>query len=405
MGIQLRANAMRPTGAEAGGTAAPPRDDRPVRIFAANHGTQLLVILHLRRHLRLPPAREFLLWYPLDGSLFIDGFMQSLLSGASFAGTLDIRHFHSLQPRLQGPGAWWLESARRLRRDAAAVRNWLTDNRISLDQAEVWADDPMHVYVHLIRGMFRAADHIKFPHCFNQEDAATTDWKKRIEKQWRSESAFKRYTFRAWQRWVSGVDLRMERVVYRRAYSFDRPSPWSRDRRDVSELVSVAAFDATYRSFSRETREQVDAILHPIRAARKPLVLLLLFGLNPKLRLAYQIAVVRMFAERAELKSCSFAVKVHPGTNGPPEQNFLAWLDENLPVPVYRIAHPLNLEFMLPQLRPDYVLAGPCGALPVITRLGIGRPIALPEVTEEMCRMLPAETSAFRSIVQSLESW
>jgi hypothetical protein len=292
MGIQLRANAMRPTGAEAGGTAAPPRDDRPVRIFAANHGTQLLVILHLRRHLRLPPAREFLLWYPLDGSLFIDGFMQSLLSGASFAGTLDIRHFHSLQPRLQGPGAWWLESARRLRRDAAAVRNWLTDNRISLDQAEVWADDPMHVYVHLIRGIFRAADHIKFPHCFNQEDAATTDWKNRIEKQWRSESAFKRYTFRAWQRWVSGVDLRMERVVYRRAYSFDRPSPWSRDRRDVSELVSVAAFDATYRSFSRETREQVDAILHPIRAARKPLVLLLLFGLNPKLRLAYQIAVM-----------------------------------------------------------------------------------------------------------------
>jgi hypothetical protein len=100
MGIQVRANAMRPTGAEAGGTAAPPLDDLPVRIFAANHGTQLLVILHLRRHLRLPPAREFVLWYPLDGSPFIDGFMQSLLSGASFTGTLDIRHFRSLQPSI-----------------------------------------------------------------------------------------------------------------------------------------------------------------------------------------------------------------------------------------------------------------------------------------------------------------
>jgi hypothetical protein len=405
MGIPLRANAVRPADAEAGGTATPLQDDRPVRIFAANHGTQLLVILHLRRHLRLPSAREFLLWYPLDGSPFIDGFMQSLLSGASFTDTLDIRDFHSLQPRLQGPGAWWLESARRLRRDAAAARNWLTENRISLDQAEVWADDPMHVYVHLIRGMFRAADHIKFPHCFNQEDAATADWKERIEKQWRSESPFKRHIFRAWQRWASGIDLRMERVVYQRAYTFDRPSPWSRDCRDVSDLISVPAFDATYRSFPRSTREQVDAILGPIIGARKPLVLLLLFGLNPALRLAYQTAVARMFAERTELKNCSFAVKVHPGTNGPLEQNFLAWLDENLPVPVHRIAHPLNLEFMLPQLRPDYVLAGPCGALPVITRLGIGRPIALPEVTEEMCRMLPAETAAFRGIVQSLESW
>ena len=53
---------------------------------------------------------------------FIDGFMQSLLSGASFTGTLDIRHFHSLQPRLQGPGAWWLESARRLRRERSCSR-------------------------------------------------------------------------------------------------------------------------------------------------------------------------------------------------------------------------------------------------------------------------------------------
>jgi hypothetical protein len=300
---------------------------------------------------------------------------------------------------------WWFESAHRLSRDAAVVRNWLAQSRITLDQAEVWADDPMHVYVHLIRGMLRAADQVKIPHCFNQEDSTVAAWKGRLQKAWRGGSPLRRHVFRAWQRWVSGVDLRMERVVYRRAYTFDMPSPWSRDSRDVSDLISVPAFDATYRSFSQSARDEVDAILGPIRAARRPLLLLLLFGLSPELRLAYQVAVTRVFTQRSELKNCSFAVKVHPGTNGPEEQRFFAWLEDNLPVPVHRIVHPLNLEFMLPQLRPDYVLAGPCGALPVIRRLGIGRPVALPEVTDEMCRMLPAEAGAFRSIVRSMECW
>jgi hypothetical protein len=394
-------------GAETEGALAHhhPPHDLPVRIYVANHGTQLLVILHLRKHLQLPPAREFLLWYPMENSAFIDSFMKGLLSAADFAGTFDIRNFQSLQPRSHAATTWWLESARRLREDAGAVRNWLADNRISPRRTEVWADDPMHVYVHLVRGMFKTAIHVKFPHCFNQEDDTAATWKVRMEKQWRSESPLKRNAFRTWQRWASGVDLRMERVAYQRAYTFDLPSPWSRDCRDVSDLISVAAFDATYRDLSPSVRREVDAILGPIRAAGRPLVLLLLFGLNAELRLAYQTAITRMFAERVELRNCAFAVKVHPSSNGPDEDSFLAWLDENLTVPVHRITHPLNLEFMLPQLRPDYVLAGPCGALPVIRRLGIGRPIALIEVTAEMCRMIPAQASAYHSIVESMETW
>src|SRR5271169_6094284 len=52
----------------------------PVRIFTACHGTQLLVIQHLRRHLQLPPAEEFLLWYPMENIPFIDSFMQEVIS-------------------------------------------------------------------------------------------------------------------------------------------------------------------------------------------------------------------------------------------------------------------------------------------------------------------------------------
>lgn len=386
--------------------APPSPGDRPVRIFAACHGTQLLVILHMRKHLALPPAREFLLWYPLENSAFIDTFMQELVSNADFDGTLDIRNFDSLKPRTHGAALWLIESARRLRRDAARVGAWLAANRISPEHTEIWADDPMHVYVQLLRGMFRRSRHVKFPHCFNHEDAEIPAWKARHEAQWRKASPLKRYLFQPWQRWTSGVDLRMEHVVYERAYSFDEPSPWSQDSRDLSHLVSLAAFDATYRILPVSLQEEVETILAPIRVGRRPLVLLLLFGLTAELRHAYQRAVTRMFSERAaELSGCTFVVKVHPGTYGDEEDRLFDWLDDNVSAPVHAIAHPLNLEFMLPRLQPDYVLAGPCGALPVIKRLGVARPVALAEVGDEMCRMIPAEASVFRSLMRSMEIW
>jgi hypothetical protein len=376
------------------------------RIFAACHGTQLLVIQHLRRHLQLPPAEEFLLWYPMENIPFIDSFMQEVISSAGFADTLDVRDLQSLQPRSHSSLTWWLESGRRLRRDAATVRAWLRKNRISERDVELWADDPIHVYVNFSRGMLRNSRHVKIPHCFNQEDVTIPEWKERLDTQWRSASWPKRHLFLPWQRWASGVDLRMERVVYERAYTFDQPSPWSGRSLDVSQLVSIEAFDATYRTLPASARTAVETILDPIRAGRRPLVLLLLFGLSPGLRRAYQRSVANMFSERAaELKDCSFAVKVHPGTNGSEEQKFIDWLRASIPARVYPIINQLNLEFMLPQLRPDYVLAGPCGALPIIRRLGIGRPIVLSEVTDEMCRMLPVESSAYRSLVEAMEVW
>jgi hypothetical protein len=399
----------RPIAAAAGSLAANAAQspvDRPVRIFAACHGTQLLVILHLRKHLALPPAREFLLWYPLENSAFIDAFMQELLSNADFDGILDIRDFDFLKPRSHGAATWWLESARRLRRDAVKVHGWLRANRVAPTHVELWADDPYHVYVHLLRGMFRTSRHIKFPHCFNLEDSEIPAWKVRLEAQWRSTSLLKRHVFLPWQRLTSGVDLRMERVVYDRAYTFDAPSPWSRDCRDVSYLVSLAAFEATYRSLPASLHREIETIVAPIRAGRRPLVLLLLFGLTAELRHAYQRAVRRMFVERAaELDGCTFAVKVHPSTYGGEEDRLFDWLDDNVPAPVHPIVHPLNLEFMLPGLRPDYVLAGPCGALPVVKRLGVARTVALAEVTDEMCRVVPAETATFRSLVQPMEVW
>jgi len=101
------------------------------RIFTACHGTQLLVIQHLRRHLRLPPAREYLVWQPFENTPIIDRFMRSVIATAGFTDTLDIRGFESLQPRIQTAPAWLLESTRRLRHDTARVRAWMTENRVA----------------------------------------------------------------------------------------------------------------------------------------------------------------------------------------------------------------------------------------------------------------------------------
>src|SRR5262249_49024482 len=149
-------------------------------------GTQLLVIQHLRRHLQLPEAREFLIWHPYGNAVAMDGLMRAVISTAGFAGTLDMRDFASLRPRTQGPLAWWLESPRRLRHDATKIRDWMEKNRIAESDVELWADDPIHFQAIFLRGLLQKSRPVKLPHCFNLEDVTTPGWKSQLERQWRA---------------------------------------------------------------------------------------------------------------------------------------------------------------------------------------------------------------------------
>jgi len=138
------------------------------------------------------------------------------------------------------------------------------------------------------------------------------------------------------------------------------------------------------------------------------LVLLLLFGLGsgPELRRIYEKSLARIFAERAsELQNCSLAVKVHPGGTGEQEQALMDWLRANVPAQVHPIVHPLNLEFMLPRLQPDYVVAGICGALPIVRRLKIARPIVLAELADAYLQDYPALQTATRELLAGVEVW
>jgi hypothetical protein len=378
------------------------------RIFAAYHGTQLLVIQHLRRHLRRPPAREFLLWHPFESNPAVDRFMHAVVLEAGFDGTLDMRDFESLKPRTQGSLAWWFESARRLRSDASALRAWMAENGIDETTVELWADDPLHFYAIFPRAVLCRACQIKIPHCFNHEDSLSVDAKQGLEASWAAVSWPKKYFFMPWQRWMSGVDLRMERIGYDRAYTFASPSPWSANSLDLSALIAVDAFAGTYGGLPRAMRAEVDNLLAPVRAGAKPLVLLLLFGLgeDDAFRTRYQRAMARIFsAHAAELQGGSLVVKWHPGASGEQEPLLVEWLRNNIPAQVHEIRHPLNLEFMLPQLRPDYVVAGLCGSLPIVRDLGAGRPIIISEWLDQYLAERPGERPAVTQFLRGIEVW
>jgi hypothetical protein len=378
------------------------------RIFAACHGTQLLVIQHLRRHLRLPPTREFLLWHPIENNPAVDRFMHALVAEAGFDGTLDIRDFASLKPRTQGALTWWFESVRRLRSDAGALRAWMAENGIDETTVELWIDDPLHFYAIFPRAVLSRARQIKTPHCFNLEDGMSVDAKQDLEASWATLSWPKKYIFMPWQRWTSGVDLRMERIVYDRAYTFASPSPWSATSVDVSGLISFDAFADTFDGLPVAVRTEVDGLLGQIRNSSKPLVLLLLFGLgaDDAFRTLYQRAIARIFsAHAAKLKDCSLVVKWHPGATGVQESQLVEWLKANVPAQVHEIRHPLNLEFMLPQLRPDYVVAGLCGSLPIVRELGAGRPIIISEWLDLYLAERPGGRDSVREFLQGIEVW
>jgi hypothetical protein len=376
------------------------------RIFTTCDITHLLVIQHLRRH--LPAMPDYLIWYPMENNRFIDEFMSSIIAGAGFADTLDIRHGASMQPRRHSGAQWLLESPRRLRADGAMLRRWLHRNGIAEENTELWAAEPFHFNVILPRGMLRRATHVKIPHCFNFEDAMSPSLKNDVEAQWRKASWAKKHLYVPWLRWTSGMNMRIDKIVYDRAYTFAEPSPWSENSVDLTSLISIDAFARTYRGLPSGMRAEVEAMLGPIRAGAKPLVLLLLFGFGAgdAIRKLYQRSMVRLFAERAaELRNCTLAVKVHPNTQGEQERVFIAWLKANVPAQVHEIQHRLNLEFMLPQLSPDYVMAGLCGSLPILRDLRVGRAIMLAELLDAYIAEHPQARGWVSQFKRGIEIW
>ena len=375
------------------------------RIFNVCHATPLMVVQHLRCHLPFSQAQEFLIWHPLDNSSSMDAFMRQVIATANFTDVLDIRHFKSFRPRIHGSATWWLESARRLRKDAMTVRRWMNANGITEEQTELWTEDPIHFNTFFARALFTRARHVKFPHCFYLEDADGKNLKLRLELPWMQASFLKRFFYWRWLRLASGLDF-SDQCTFDRGYTFDQPTPWTDTSIDVSKLISMDAFRDTYATLPITIRQSLEQELEPIRLERKPLVLLLLFGLGPEMRQLYQNSISQIISEhKAELGSFTLAVKSHPAAKGCQENLFFDWLKSHVSGTVFQIRSVLNLEFILPQIRPDFVLAGPCGAMPIVRQLRAGRPIALREIVERIVKHYPAYREEYDIMLRDIDVW
>lgn len=380
---------------------------KKARIYSVTQGTQLLVVQHLRLHLDLPPAEEYLIWYPLNDSPWVDVFMREVIASAGFTATLDVRALQSLAPRRHSAVEWLFEAPRRLAVDAKYIRNWLGEVGAMEGDVELWLDDPIHFNVVFLRALLARATQIKFPHCFNIEDAGGVGYRHRYEVKMRRENSWLRRGFCRWLRLLTGCDFNPESLLsYDHAYSFDVPSSWSSRQLDVSHLVSLERLAETYRSLPHALRIDIEEQLRPLGNAKGPVALLLLFGLTPTASHSYRQAMTRVFAEHGDLlRGGVLGIKVHPGARGPEEEEFFSWARASLPVEVIPLRTVMNLELLLPILLPDFVFAGPCGALPVLRTLEVSRPIVLSEVTEELCRSHPTEAEDFRRLVQGMEVW
>ena len=378
------------------------------RIFFCSQVTQLMVIQHLRTHVQRRAGREFLLWSPLNGVALTDEFMRKVIAGANFDGVYDLRGLEQLKPRRHGPLTWWLEVTRRFRADASVLRNWVRSNDIDERNMELWGDDPRAANGLFIYGFFRRARRVRIPHSFEFENTSTNYDRFHLEWQGSNAPWTRKWIYWPWIKMTSGVELRGHKALpFVRSYTFDLPSHWSDESVDVTHLISLEAFDRTYAGLPLEIRDDIEGMLAPLQASRRPLVVLLLFQLDEQLRLSYQRALEAIFAQRRpEFEHCSLIVKVHPRATGEEERLFYNWLKSNISATVFFMPSVLNLEFLLPKLRPDYIWAGPCGALPVSRKLKAARCICLSDVTETMCRIhARKQQRELRDIQAQEETW
>jgi len=374
-----------------------------VRIFVVVHSTQLLIIQHIRTNGALPKAREFVVWQTVGDPPGQQEFMQSIISTAGFDGDLNVRDFLLMRTRTSGALRWVFDSVRSYILDARKVRQWMRRNNIDANDVELWVDDPIHLPTVFMLGALPAARRIKFPHAFNYDEDYSPDLKDKVLRPWRNPTWIRRFFQWPLIRLLAGVDLRIARLRYDAGYTFHAPSCWSQESRDISALVSADALRATFLSLPREVREEFNQLEKQLEYAQRPLIVLLLFGLDahPALRPAYEASVTRILKERRdEIADGSLIVKIHPSARGIEEEKFFSWLKENVRQPIFITKMRLNFEFMGALVRPDYVLAGPCGALPLVQRLATGKPIVLREVMD-----LFADEPTVAKLVEGMEVW
>ena len=332
--------------------------------------------------------------------------MSQVLKAYDFEAVYELSGFKIPTPRKSGQLLWPLQSLLRHRHDARRFRSLLKRHLADSQYVEVWTDEPIHHPMRFLHGLFPEAVHVKFPHCFDHDNDSSAAYRERMLDAFRKEATWTRRVFWRAIRLYSGVRYNLEYgMQFDRAYSFDVPSPWSKNTVDVSHLIESTAMNETYARLPLSLRREVEEKIHQSSATPgHPWALLLLFGLDENARKKYRDAVLRMYRERPEAFSgLQLVVKPHPLNRNDQPEVLVKELSQALKQVVTLFNCTLNLDILWSVVPAKLVLAGPCGALPVIRRLGIARAVVVAEILEHIISLFPSDKESFESLVDGYD--
>jgi hypothetical protein len=334
--------------------------------------------------------------------------MFDIIKAYPFAASFELVNFMMLRPRTAAGILWPFESLRRHRHDANKLRAWLDPYVKKAKVLEVWTDEPIHFPMRFLHGMFPKAVHVKFPHSFNSDDSDAPRYRDGFIKRCYAESTIGRRLFWTVLQLVCGVRLNCKYgFEFDRAYTFDRPSPWSSNSVDLSGLVQREVMAESYFRLPQTVRGEVEKRIREATVIPGlPWTLVLLFGIEEGGRRIYRDAILRITEQHAEsLAGCLLVVKPHPLSRNQEPQLLAKELGDALGQPVGVFDCTLNLDILWPVLPVKLLLAGPSGAVPVAKRVGIARTIVIRELLEHLILLLPAEEEGFRVIARDVEVW
>ena len=96
-------------------------------------------------------------------------------------------------------------------------------------------------------------------------------------------------------------------------------------------------------------------------------------------------------------------IKPHPIGSTKLPLELVEELSRDLPIEVSFFNCRLNLDILWHLIPADIVLAGPCGALPIVSRLGVARSLVINEILEDSFNFFSEESVEFKQFKEMME--
>lgn len=381
-----------------------------VRICAAVSTTQLLPLIHILRHQPEVNCQDILLWdTSCMGAAAEEGakLMQAVAESYPFAAIYRLENFKIPTQRTAGVIGWPLQFLLRHKHDSQKLKKLLLAHLKDSPKVEIWTDEPIHFPMMFLHGMFPTATHVKIPHGFDLELSANKfDRAARLEQRKLLTTIPRRILWKI-NKLISGISYDTETgLIFDRAYTFNRPSSWSDSSVDMSQTITLENMKEIYSSLSQYLRSEIEAKIQSVSSPqKKPWILLLLFPISSlESKEIYRNAINRIFQEKSELFSGhQLVIKPHPIGSTKLPLELVEELSRDLPIEVSFFNCRLNLDILWHLIPADIVLAGPCGALPIVSRLGVARSLVINEILEDSFNFFSEESVEFKQFKEMME--